>query len=168
VATLCDVARSLLDDEYRRLLFLNGHGGNIDPMRMAVREMQPEYPHALLAAGCYWSVADEFIRDTLEGEHKYVGHACEFETSMMLHVRPDLVNRDRLADAGELVTDSLQGVFLSRDMRQRTREGYTGRPDLATAAKGERLFSGIVDRLASLAEQLLGEPLGTEYSEFIG
>jgi creatinine amidohydrolase len=168
VATLCDVARSLLDDEYRRLLFLNGHGGNIDPMRMAVREMQPEYPHALLAAGCYWSVADEFIRDTLEGEHKYVGHACEFETSMMLHVRPDLVNRERLADAGELVTDSLQGVFLSRDMRQRTREGYTGRPDLATAAKGERLFSGIVDRLASLAEQLLGEPLGTEYSEFIG
>ncbi|HEY3963484.1 MAG TPA: creatininase family protein [Planctomycetaceae bacterium] len=168
VATLCDVGRSLLDDEYRRLLFLNGHGGNIDPMRMAVRELQPEYPHALLAAGCYWSVADEFIRDTLEGAHKYVGHACEFETSMMLHVRPDLVNRERLADAGELVTDSLQGVFLSRDMRQRTREGYTGRPDLASAAKGERLFHGIVDRLASLAEQLLHEPLGTEYSEFVG
>jgi creatinine amidohydrolase len=87
---------------------------------------------------------------------------------MMLHVRPDLVNRERLADAGELVTDSLQGVFLSRDMRQRTREGYTGRPDLASAAKGERLFHGIVDRLASLAEQLLHEPLGTEYSEFVG
>ena len=33
IATLCDIARSLLDDGYLRLLFLNGHGGNIDPMR---------------------------------------------------------------------------------------------------------------------------------------
>src|SRR5579871_5702240 len=76
VATLCDIARSLLDDGYLRLLFLNGHGGNIDPMRMAVRELQPEYPEALLAAGSYWTAADEIIRQTLEGEHKFVGHAC--------------------------------------------------------------------------------------------
>jgi len=167
VATLCDIARSLLDDRYRRLLYLNGHGGNIDPMRMAVREIQPEYPEALLAAGSYWSVADEFIRQTLEGEHKDVGHACEFETSMMLHVRPELVVREKLAAAGKLVADSIDGVFLSRDMNQRTREGYTGRPDLASAAKGERLFSGIVDRLVSLVEQLLSEPLGTEYPDFV-
>ena len=167
VATLCDIARSLLDDEYRRLLFVNGHGGNIDPMRVAVREIQPEYVDALLAAGCYWSVADDFIQQTLEGAHKYVGHACEFETSMMLHVRPDLVDREKLVDAGELVTDSLHGVFLSRDMRQRTREGYTGRPDLASAVKGQRLFAGIVDRLVALSEQLLREPLGTEYRDFV-
>ena len=167
IATLCDIARSLLDDDYLRLLFVNGHGGNIDPMRVAVRVIQPNYPEALLAAGCYWSVADDFIRATLEGQHKYVGHACEFETSMMLHVRPELVIREKVADAGELVTDSLNGVFLSRDMCQRTRAGYTGRPDLASAVKGERLFGGIIDRLASLAEQLLSEPLGTEYGDFV-
>lgn len=167
VATLCDIARSLLDDGYLRLLFLNGHGGNIDPMRMAVRQLQPEYPEALLTAGSYWTAADEIIRQTLEGEHKFVGHACEFETSMMLHVRPELVDREKLAPAGELVADSLHGVFLSRDMCQRTREGCTGRPDLATAAKGGRMFGGIVDRLASLVEQLLSEPLGTEYSDFV-
>jgi creatinine amidohydrolase len=167
IATLCDIAKSLLDDEYRRVLFLNGHGGNIDPMRVAVREIQPEYPDALLAAGSYWAVADEFIRETLEGAHRFVGHACEFETSMMLYVRPELVERDKLVDAGQLVTDSLDGVFMSRDMRQRTREGYTGRPDLASAAKGERLFSGIVDRLVSSVEQLLHEPLGTVYADFV-
>lgn len=167
IATLCDIARSLLDDGYQRLFFLNGHGGNIDPMRVAVREIQPEYPESLLAAGCYWSVADAFVRETLEGDHKYVGHACEFETSMMLHVRPELVVREKLANAGALVTDSLNGVFLSRDMCQRTREGYTGRPDLASAAKGECLFRGIVDRLVSLVKKLLSEPLGTEYTDFV-
>jgi creatinine amidohydrolase len=167
VATLCDIARSLLDDGYLRLLFLNGHGGNIDPMRIAVRRIQPSYPKALLAAGSYWSVADELIRETLTGDHKFVGHACEFETSMMLHVRPELVDNSRRADAGELVADELDGVFLSRDMRQRTREGFTGRPDLACAEKGERLFEGIVEKLVDAVNKLLTQPLGIEYQQFV-
>jgi creatinine amidohydrolase len=167
IATLCDVARSLLDDGYQRLLFLNGHGGNIDPMRVAVRKMQPEYPKALLAAGSYWSVAEELTRETLTGDHHFVGHACEFETSMMLHVRPELVDDRRRADAGELVADELDGMFLSRDMRQRTREGYTGRPDLASAEKGKRLFDGIVDELVGLVNELLTQPLETEYQQIV-
>ena len=167
VATLDDIARSLLNDGHRRLLFLNGHGGNIDPMRMAVRQLQPSYPSALLAAGSYWAVADEFIQQSLDGDHKYVGHACEFETSMMLHVRPELVDTQQLVDAGQLIPDQKDGVFLSRDMRQRTHEGFTGRPDLATPEKGELLFAGIVDRLVTTVEKLLSEPLGTEYQDFV-
>jgi len=168
VATLCEIAKSLLDDGYRRLLFLNGHGGNVDPMRVALREIQPAYANALLAGGSYWSVADAWIRETLEGGHKFVGHACEFETSMMLHLRPELVHKDRLSNAGELVPDEIDGVFISRDMLQRTRDGYTGRPDLASSEKGERLFAGIIDRLVSVSERLLREPLGTEYQDFTG
>ncbi|MBS0265771.1 MAG: creatininase family protein [Planctomycetes bacterium] len=167
VATLCDIGTSLLDDNYRRLLFLNGHGGNIDPMRVALRELQLPYPDSLLAAGCYWSVADDFIRQTLAGDHKFVGHACEFETSMMLHVRPELVARDQLEDAGPLITDNLHGMFVSRDMRQRTRAGYTGRPDLASPEKGRVLFEGIIQRLEALVDQILREPLGTEHAEFL-
>lgn len=64
------------------------------------------------------------------------------------------------------MADEIDGVFVSRDMRQRTRDGYTGRPDLASSEKGERLFTGIVDRLVSVAERLLSEPLGTEHHEF--
>ncbi len=167
VATLCDVARSLLDDGYRRIVFLNGHGGNIDPMKMAVRMLQPEYVDALLVAGCYWSVADAEREEILDGDHKFVGHACEFETSLMLHVRPDLVDASKLADAGELVDDVVGGFYISRDMAQRTREGFTGRPDLATAEKGGRLFDGIVQRLTELAGILLQQPLGTRYDDFL-
>jgi creatinine amidohydrolase len=167
IATLCDIGKSLLDDGYLRLLLVNGHGGNVDPMRVALRQLQPAYPGALLAAGCYWSVADDLIRETLSGDHKFVGHACEFETSMILHLRPELVSNERVADAGKLVTDNIDGVFLSRDMRHRTEHGCTGRPDLASAEKGKILFDGIVDRLVATAEKLLGEPLGTEYRDFV-
>ena len=161
------MARSLLNDHYCRILLLNGHGGNIDPMRMVLRKLQPDYPEALLAAACYWDVLDLPGSGILEGEHKFVGHACEFETSMMLHLRPELVDKGKLADAGELVPDNMDGAFLSRDLYQRTAEGFTGRPDLATAEKGERLFGEVAEKLEGLVKKLLEEPLGTEYGEFV-
>lgn len=167
VATLCDLAGSLLKDGYLRLLILNGHGGNIDPMRMALRILQPEFPQALLAAGCYWDVASDLICETLAGEHKFVGHACEFETSMLLYLKPELVDAAQRKSAGPLIADNLDGLFLSRDMRQRTREGFTGRPDLATAEKGQRLFDGIVQRLVTTIDKLACEPLGQHYCEFM-
>lgn len=166
INTLCDIATSLLNDGFKRVLFLNGHGGNIDPMRVAVRKIQPDYPESLLAAGSYWDVADQLINETLTGDHKFVGHACEFETSMMFYLRPELVDESRIADAGELVPDQLHGVFLSRDMQQRTKQGFTGRPDLASAEKGKRLFDGIVEELVGLANKLLAQPLGTTYEQF--
>lgn len=167
IDTLCDIGRSLLEDGFLRILFLNGHGGNIDPMKIALRILQPTNPQALLAAGCYWSVADSEREQILEGDHKFVGHACEFETSLMLHLRPDLVATELLGDAGTLITDQVEGVFLGRDMYHRTRHGFTGRPDLASAEKGARLFSAIQNRLVSTVETLLKQPLGTQYSEFL-
>jgi creatinine amidohydrolase len=167
IAVLCDIGRSLLDDRFRRMLFVNGHGGNIDPLRVALRKLQPQYADALLVGGTYWSVADDLIARTLEGEHKFVGHACEFETSMILHLFPHLVNRDEMKDAGPLIADQIDGLFISRDMHQRTRAGCTGRPDLASAEKGELLFECIVERLANVVHQLADQPLARSYTDFL-
>lgn len=168
IEMLVNIAQSLLQDGFGRLLFVNGHGGNVDPMRVAVRRLQEEYPSALLAAGCYWSVAEDLTADTLQGDHKFVGHACEFETSMMLHLRPELIDQDYVADAGTLIPNQIDGLFLGRDMKHRTREGFTGRPDLATAERGKRLFEGIVERLVKAVERLAAQPLGTTYEDFVG
>lgn len=166
ITTLCELAGSMLDDGFVRVMFLNGHGGNVDPMRVAVRILQSQYAGCLLAAGSYWCVADELMKTTLTGDHKFVGHACEFETSLMLHLRPELVDTSQLADAGELITDQIDGVLLSRDMKQRTAQGFTGRPDLATADKGKQLLEGIVNRLVVTMQSLLAQPLAADYSGF--
>jgi len=167
IESLMGMARSVLNDGFRRILFLNGHGGNIDPMRVALRRLQNDYVDHLLTATCYWDVADEFIRQNLEGSHKFVGHACEFETSMLMHLRPELVKDDLLKDAGELITDNLKGVYISRDLKQRTAEGCTGRPDLASAEKGERLFNGIIENLTEAVDNLLQQPTGREYEDHL-
>lgn len=167
IRTLKDIGSSLLDQGFQRLLFLNGHGGNVDPLRVALRELNVACPEALLAGGSYWSAARDAIAAILEGEHKGVGHACELETSLVLYLRPELVDRGEIRNAGALVPDQVGGVFVARDMTQRTRDGATGRPDLASPEKGERLFAAIVDAVAETVERLLTEPLGTEYADFV-
>ncbi len=152
---LCELVKPLLDDGYRRVLLLNGHGGNIDPMRVALRRLQPGYPHALLTAASYWSIAEQEIITQLDGEDKILGHACEAETSLVMHLRPDLVRTDDVEDATDYVRDMQSGVFICQDMAQRTREGYTGRPDLASADKGAAMFEAIVSRIATVVGELV-------------
>src|SRR5205085_8044080 len=54
MAMLCDLLVSLLQDGFTRVLVLNGHGGNVDPMRMALRRLQPRFRDRLLAGASYW------------------------------------------------------------------------------------------------------------------
>ena len=159
VTLLCEIIQPLLLDGYRRILLLNGHGGNIDPMRVALRQLQPEFPDTLLTAGCYWSPGDAEIVKLLEGDNKFVGHACEFETSMIMHLRPELVDTDRVAHAGDWLPDQVQGMYVCRDMMQRTQAGATGRADLASAAKGAALFEAAVSGVERFVQTVLSEPL---------
>src|SRR5947209_20476699 len=81
---LCDLLAPLLDDGYQRLLLLNGHGGNIDTMQVALRALQPQYTNRQLSAASYWDLASKELAALADGPRKSMGHACEFETSMML------------------------------------------------------------------------------------
>ncbi|MCA9044021.1 MAG: creatininase family protein [Planctomycetaceae bacterium] len=166
IQALENIGQCLLDDGFMRLLFVNGHGGNVDPLKVALRRLQVRQPDALLVGGSYWDVGQQVMEETLEGDHKSVGHACEFETSLMLHLHPHLVDQSQVRNAGPLVTDRIDNLFVSRDMRQRTREGCTGFPELATAEKGSKLFEGIVLRLHETVQRLLSEPLGTEFTDW--
>ena len=159
ISLLCETIEPLLRDGYRRLMLLNGHGGNIDPMRVALRRLQPQFPDVLLTAGSYWSIAVHEIAALLDGESKSVGHACEAETSLMMHLRPELVDISRVANAGGWLLDDENGLYVCRDMFQRTDAGATGRPDLASPEKGAALFSAIVLRVTAAVAMLLAEPL---------
>ncbi|SMP72345.1 creatinine amidohydrolase [Neorhodopirellula lusitana] len=167
MAVVSDLARSLLDDGFKRVLFLNGHGGNTDPLRVAVRNLQPDYLDALLMVGNYWAQSDELVESVLEGDPRQLGHACELETSLIMHLRPELVDASQLSEAGVLIPDVVEGMYLCRDLKQRTLHGFTGNPYLATAEKGKRLFDGIVEQLTQTAEHLRQQPLGTTYQDFV-
>jgi creatinine amidohydrolase len=159
VQMLCDLLTPLLEDGYQRLLILNGHGGNIDTMQMALRRLQPRWRDRQLSAASYWDIAQKELAALAEGGRKVMGHACEFETSMMLALRPDLVRRDHIKDDPPKEDATLRGVYVAEDMHQRTDHGAVGFPELATAEKGRAFLKGAVDRTVEVVQALLQRPL---------
>jgi creatinine amidohydrolase len=156
---LCDLLVPLLEDGYQRLLVLNGHGGNVDTMHLALRRLQPRFLGRQLSAASYWDLAERELAALAEGPRRTMGHACEFETSMMLALRPDLVRREAIADDPPADDPALRGLFLAEDMRQRTDHGAVGYPGRATADKGHAFLAAATGRAAEVAETLLRRPL---------
>ncbi|HEV3257463.1 MAG TPA: creatininase family protein, partial [Gemmataceae bacterium] len=140
VSMLCDLLTPLLEDGYQRLMLLNGHGGNIDTMHVALRRLQPCYRDRILAGASYWELADQELAVLAEGRRKSMGHACELETSMVLALRPDLVRREQIRDDPRAEEAALRGLYVAEDMKQATDHGAVGHPELARADKGRALL----------------------------
>jgi creatinine amidohydrolase len=159
ILMLCDLLVPLLDDGHKRVLILNGHGGNIDTMQVALRRLQPRYRTCQLAAASYWDIAERELAELASGPRKTMGHACEFETSMMLALRPDLVRRDKIANDPPRAEPTLRGLYLAEDMRQRTDHGAVGYPELASVEKGRAFLDAAIGRTAEVITALLARPL---------
>ncbi len=156
---LCEILEPLLEEGYQRVLLLNGHGGNIDPMQMALRLLQPDWPEVLVTAASYWDLAANELAALAEGPRKSMGHACEFETSMMLALRPELVQRDKIRNDPPRENPILRGLYLAEDMYQRTDHGCVGYPELASAEKGRQFLDAAIERTVEVVRELLKRPL---------
>jgi creatinine amidohydrolase len=140
-------------------MLLNGHGGNIDTLRVALRRLQPRYLDRLLTGASYWELAEKELAALAEGGRKSMGHACEFETSLVMALRPELVRRGEIKDDPSADDPALRGLFLAEDMRQRTDHGAVGFPEKATPEKGKALLAAAIDRTAEVIRALLRRPL---------
>ena len=156
---LIDLLTPLLNDGFRRVFLLNGHGGNIDPLHVALRRLDVEFPKALLTGSAYWDLAAPELAALCTGPRTSVGHACEIETSMMLHLRPDLVHQDLSETTPPPAPDGLESLFWARDFARRTHHGAVGYPEFADPARGAQMLSAITSRLTDVALRLLALPL---------
>ncbi len=151
-----------LREGFRRVLILNGHGGNIDPLRIALRRLDVAFPRAVLTGAAYWDLASAELAAPCNGPRKTVGHACEIETALMLYLRPELVRLDRIADDPDTTPDGLRGLSWARDFARRTDHGAVGYPSFATAEAGRAMIEAATARLTSVAESILALPLPEE------
>jgi creatinine amidohydrolase len=163
VAQICG---SLARHGLRRHLVVNGHGGNSALLAAAVQQLEFEAPVHVLTVD-YWTLARPVIADVRESPTGGMAHACEFETSLMLHLRPQSVRRERIsreivepryaAERFDLFESS--GVSAHWKTHELSKSGVMGAPDLATQEKGRRLFEACTEGLASLIEELRALPL---------
>jgi creatinine amidohydrolase len=159
ITMLCDLLTPLLEAGYQRILVLNGHGGNIDTMHVALRKLQPKFANRLVAAASYWELAEKELAGLAEGPRKSMGHACECETSMILALRPELVQRNQIENDPPRDEPISRGLFTAEDMKQKTDHGAVGYPELASAEKGKKFLEAAVTRTVEVIEAMLSRDL---------
>lgn len=152
-----DIADAALDNGFDAVLLLNGHGGNVPLVGAAVSELGDRHPEAEVTGVTYFDLAAPFVDKVRESDVGGMAHAGEFETSLMLHLYPELVGDDREATTWETAydlapKDMFDGGPLAayRTFDEYSATGAVGAPDLATVRKGEQLFDGLRDELGAL------------------
>jgi creatinine amidohydrolase len=136
---------------FSRIVLLNGHGGNEGPLRVAITEINQKVGHPVFGVD-YWDPARKEMAEILQVQTG-VRHSGEAETSLMLHLYPELVG-DYSASVGPDRPDpeELSGgmAYTFRTYKDRTRIGVIGDARPATAEKGKKMLECIVERLAEL------------------
>ncbi len=160
IAVLAEIGRSVRRAGVRRLVFLNSHGGQPQVIDIVARKLRAE---GLFAVNCHWSrlgLPESVTPNDVELRHGI--HGGLVETSIMLHLRPDLVCMDRASD--------FRSAWLEREATNSvlTPEGMVGfgweTQDLnpagalgnAAAARAET-GAAILDHAAARFAQLLDE-----------
>ncbi len=165
VALVSDICRSIHANGFERIVLLNGHGGNRS-INQAIAVKLAEEDIFILPI-TYWDMVPELLLAESERDAGSIGHAGEWETSLQLFLRPDLVDMSR-ARADEGRPDLSPGTkrFTAFAERRREREGGVhGDPTVATAAKGERLFVAARDALVHTIREYRALPV-PHYREF--
>jgi creatinine amidohydrolase len=161
IALVTELGKSIVNMGAKQVFILNGHGGNDTPLRAALRELKTAVPQTRFVFASYWSLAAKTLREVRESELGGMGHACEMETSIMLHLCPDRVKLDRAVRDGPPFTDvyrkadmqHARPVFFVNEFHEVTKSGVMGHPDLASAEKGKRFLDGIVTEVAAFVDE---------------
>lgn len=154
---LRDMAENFLFHGFRRIVFLNGHGGNNVPGMQATFELRQKHraeSDLLLLWACYWELAKPAADDNRFVQKK-MGHACELETSMMLRLAPHLVAGDVTKLEPVEWGKPFDPAIRAWTTKDRTLPGHIGYPQHATAEKGELLFQTFAGGLVSLVERMI-------------
>ena len=168
-----DVCKSFAYHGFKRLIIVNGHGSNTPLLEFVGRRVILE-TDALAASFMWWNLLQldpNFIASFRESVFPGgAGHACEVETSMLLHLAPEKVQMDKAADyiawynrqgatgfqwadafgAGPVTLVEWTSTFLE--------DGVFGQPTLATADKGRRILAEAANRLVQFAAEFQQRP----------
>lgn len=128
VDVLSEIAACVHAHGFKKILFLNGHGGN-SPIIAGLRTKLAGEDNVPAVGYTYWELpgVSEQMKAISETDKGSIGHAGEMETSLQLYLQPDLVDMD----AAQWAT------------------GGMGDPSSGSSDKGERLFNIVVDALVA-------------------
>lgn len=152
------VAQACVESGVRRILFVNGHVGNAAPLWLSCDRFRRLHPDRRIGVMQWWDLTPDIARRATEDAADW--HANAAETSLMLAVRPDLVDTDAMAGADD--PDRTAGTVFRYPVQQVSTNGVTGYPSRASKAFGLELWRDVVAAARDVVERAHNEvpPLG--------
>lgn len=153
-----ELAASALENGFDSLLLLNGHGGNRPLLSAATDSVGGNHPDAEILGATYFELAGDAIEEIRESGTGGMAHGGELETSMLLHLHPELVDEAQMAatpwvsEYDQAPSDLLGSgpLNVTLDVAEWSETGAMGDVSRVSAEKGERFFDAFVDGLAAL------------------
>lgn len=159
---LTDIVRSIETHGIRKLVILNGHGGN--GFKNLLREFYGK-TRVFLSLIDWWKVPSDLYPQLLD--HPGGDHAEEMETSVALYLYPELVEMDA-ADEGAVRSSRFEAinkgwVQITRPWHIITTNAGVGNPQKATAEKGRIILDTVIERLGHYLKELSDAEMGEEF-----
>ena len=143
-----DIVRSLYEHRIRNFMIISGHAGgtHMSSLFEIGEFLLDELPESKIAVISLFHLISKESQEVVET--KGDGHAGELETSLIMHVRPDLVK-----DLPESFFPRMPQYFLARDKKKYWPAGVWGDPKKASPEKGKRIFDIAVEKIVHLKQE---------------
>jgi creatinine amidohydrolase len=152
MAILTDIIEVLNFQKIKKLLIVNGHGGN--DFRPLIRELGIKYPEMFFGLCNWYQVLDKKQYFENQGDH-----ADEMETSLLLYLRHELVLPNDKWGKGVEKKNKIKGfregwAWAERKWSKISEDTGIGNPSLATAEKGKKYFKDLTLKISGLISDL--------------
>jgi creatinine amidohydrolase len=156
LGVILDTLDGLVRDGFRRIIVLNGHGGNKDLIGAANQDLVHRLGRPATVASCnYWDVAKpSLVQANLLPADRIPGHAAHFETSVVMALRPDLVDEEARSRTRDMTREGsgldvpLTGAVVQTFGTWSKGPGHTDNPAAASPELGAQLLAIVVDQVA--------------------
>jgi creatinine amidohydrolase len=171
MALIQNLCRSLAAMGFRRILLLNGHGGNDVPCRAAMCGLKVESPDLSIVFASYWTLAAEAFARIRTSPPGGMGHACEMETSVMLALHPEQVRLAGAKDDGPVVCSGAESAdvapsalsripdmlraqpyYMVRNFDELSATGTLGSPSHASVEKGALFLDAALEAVCGFVK----------------
>lgn len=148
LAILTDVIQVLDRQGIKKLLILNSHGGN--DFKWMLRELGLKFPDMFLCTCNWYQAVNRNAYFELPGDH-----ADELETSILLHLKPELVMPKEEWGSGKQkkhkIKEFSEGwLWAERQWSKISEDTGTGDPSRSSKEKGERFFSDVTKKIGNV------------------
>jgi creatinine amidohydrolase len=163
LASASEILNSVVAHGFNSLVIFNAHGGNQAIGQVILESFGRRHPDAQVVFATWWRVASAKLLEISETTIGGVGHACEFETSLMLHIAPQHVRKALIPPKSNMPTyswaeaDMMRSgqATLYRSMSAMTQNGVFGEPMCASAGKGEAIAKVVIDAVEEIIRSLV-------------